>query len=308
MNEWEKLKREAQRYKEMYPVGTRLVLESMDDPYAPVAPGTRGTVRLVDDMGTIHMNWDNGRTLGLVPGEDSFRVLSPKELAEENKSVVEVIAEATQSCEDVNNRGNEWYVRLISADICDFLEELLDKHDLTIPSNDREGEEGEARIYGEVYSDLEDNVTDMLASLCVTVKENPDIIINENEIDVLKPISGKNELHIRAVAVKICDLFEDLLDEHDITIPSEDREGTEDEARIFGDVYYGLEGDIEEVLVALCEEIKAAPDIVINVEDYNGFVEEGVQKQNGVDDILVDATARCIRQNNAKGDMEITKE
>lgn len=61
-------------YKEMYPVGTRIELISMADDYA-VAPGTKGTVAHVDDMGTIHMKWDNGRTLGLIPGEDSFKVI-----------------------------------------------------------------------------------------------------------------------------------------------------------------------------------------------------------------------------------------
>ena len=45
MNEWERLNRQAERYKEMYPPGTRLELISMDDPYAPVPPGTRGTVQ-----------------------------------------------------------------------------------------------------------------------------------------------------------------------------------------------------------------------------------------------------------------------
>jgi hypothetical protein len=36
--------------KARYPIGTRLVLESdMNDPYAPIAAGTRGTVDYVDD-------------------------------------------------------------------------------------------------------------------------------------------------------------------------------------------------------------------------------------------------------------------
>jgi hypothetical protein len=59
--------------KATYPKGTRLQLISMSDPYTPVESGTKGTVRCVDDMGTIHMQWDNGRTLGLIYGEDSFR-------------------------------------------------------------------------------------------------------------------------------------------------------------------------------------------------------------------------------------------
>ena len=64
--------------KKQYPPGTRIRLNSMEDPYAPVAPGTEGEVDFVDDIGTIHMKWDNGRALGIVPGEDSFSVLPPK--------------------------------------------------------------------------------------------------------------------------------------------------------------------------------------------------------------------------------------
>ena len=58
-----------------YPPGTRVRLVAMTDPYAPVPAGTMGTVALVDDAGNIHMRWDNGQTLSLVPGEDRFRVV-----------------------------------------------------------------------------------------------------------------------------------------------------------------------------------------------------------------------------------------
>lgn len=63
----------ANMYREMYPKGTRIELISMEDPYAPIEPGTQGTVEFVDDMGQIHMRWDNGRTLALVPSEDNFK-------------------------------------------------------------------------------------------------------------------------------------------------------------------------------------------------------------------------------------------
>ena len=65
----------VQRMKEQYPAGTRIELDCMGDDPRPIAPGTRGTVRVVDDMGTVHCDFDNGRRLGLVPGEDSFHAI-----------------------------------------------------------------------------------------------------------------------------------------------------------------------------------------------------------------------------------------
>ena len=68
--------------RQTYPPGTRLVLDQMEDGQA-VAPGTRGTVAYVDDAGQLGMKWDNGRTLSLIPGVDSFRKLTEQELLEE---------------------------------------------------------------------------------------------------------------------------------------------------------------------------------------------------------------------------------
>lgn len=68
-----------------YPPGTRLELIEMGDDPRPVASGTRGTVKVVDDMGSIHMQWDNGRTLALIPDEDRFRKLTQAEIAQEQQ-------------------------------------------------------------------------------------------------------------------------------------------------------------------------------------------------------------------------------
>ena len=56
--------------KEYYTSGTRVMLIRMSDPYTNLRQGDRGTVTLVDDIGTIHVNWDCGSTLGVVFGED----------------------------------------------------------------------------------------------------------------------------------------------------------------------------------------------------------------------------------------------
>ena len=60
--------------KEQYPPGTRIRLNSMEDPQA-VPAGTEGTVLAVDDGGQLLMKWDNGRSLSLIPGVDSFQMI-----------------------------------------------------------------------------------------------------------------------------------------------------------------------------------------------------------------------------------------
>lgn len=64
--------KKIEQTKKQFPEGTRIELVKMEDEHA-VPAGTKGTVESVDDMGTIHMKWDNGRTLGLVPGVDKFK-------------------------------------------------------------------------------------------------------------------------------------------------------------------------------------------------------------------------------------------
>ena len=103
MSSFDRERLRIQRAKMLYPPGTRIVLGEMSDPYAPVPPGTRGTVKFVDDMGTIHPQWDNGGTLGLIYGEDSFRKLTQEELEEESQTAEE--AEETDESQDEGGMG-----------------------------------------------------------------------------------------------------------------------------------------------------------------------------------------------------------
>lgn len=63
--EWVEIIRKA------YPKGCTVVVDEMKDIQA-VPPGTKGRVTVVDDVGTIHVAWETGSSLGLVPGEDKF--------------------------------------------------------------------------------------------------------------------------------------------------------------------------------------------------------------------------------------------
>ena len=62
----------VEHVREEYPIGTRVILEQMDDPQAPPI-GTLGTVRGVDDTGSILVSWDNGSGLNVVYGVDRVK-------------------------------------------------------------------------------------------------------------------------------------------------------------------------------------------------------------------------------------------
>jgi len=62
----------VEQLKKQYPVGCRVELLKMDDLQAPPI-GTKGTVRFVDDIGSIGIAWDNGCGLSAAYGEDIVR-------------------------------------------------------------------------------------------------------------------------------------------------------------------------------------------------------------------------------------------
>ena len=58
--------------RERFPQGARVELLRMDDPQTPPI-GTRGTVRGVDDTGSIMVAWDSGGSLNVLFGVDECR-------------------------------------------------------------------------------------------------------------------------------------------------------------------------------------------------------------------------------------------
>ena len=66
---------QVERIRQQYPAGTRICCDNMTDDPHPIEPETLGTVRGVDDEGQVMVSWDNGRSLSLIPGVDSFHVV-----------------------------------------------------------------------------------------------------------------------------------------------------------------------------------------------------------------------------------------
>ena len=64
-----------EQLRKQYPKGTKIQLISMRDEKYPILPGTIGEVTHIDDMGSIHMKWQNGSSLALIPEVDSFKAV-----------------------------------------------------------------------------------------------------------------------------------------------------------------------------------------------------------------------------------------
>jgi len=56
-------------------IGDRVRLIKTTDPYTDLPSGEIGTVTFIDSFGTLHIDWDCGSRLGLVPDEDVWEIL-----------------------------------------------------------------------------------------------------------------------------------------------------------------------------------------------------------------------------------------
>ena len=75
---WYPNKERIEILKKLYPPGSRVELDRMDDWQAPPI-GTRGTVRGVDGIGSILVAWDNGSNLNVIYGEDLCHVVKEED-------------------------------------------------------------------------------------------------------------------------------------------------------------------------------------------------------------------------------------
>ena len=74
-------------------------------------------------------------------------------------------------------------------------------------------------------------------------------------------------IKLREYSVVIVELFEDILEAHNIDIPDEDRTGDESEARLYGMTYANLEDDVLSLLVDLVDKLKNNTSAEIDTEN-----------------------------------------
>ena len=89
--------------RQRYPDGTRICLDHMED-LCPVESGTYGTVQFVDDAGTLHCKFDDGRTLGVIPDVDQFYKIYPEQTQtdEQTEEITETETENIEESEEMN--------------------------------------------------------------------------------------------------------------------------------------------------------------------------------------------------------------
>lgn len=81
---------------EMAKKGMRIRMISMEDQNA-IDTDLEGTIENVDDLGTLHVKWDDGRMLGVIPGFDKYELLPPSEEQIDIDSFTELFDEASDS-------------------------------------------------------------------------------------------------------------------------------------------------------------------------------------------------------------------
>lgn len=63
-----------------YKIGQRIRAIKVEDPYTDIQLGATGTIAFVDDFDTLHVDWDDGHRLGIIPGIDEFEIIDNEEI------------------------------------------------------------------------------------------------------------------------------------------------------------------------------------------------------------------------------------
>ncbi len=67
--------KELAMLREKYPIGAMVQLIAMNDEQAPPV-GTIGEIQFVDDAGSVHIHWQNGSSLAVIPDVDVVEILT----------------------------------------------------------------------------------------------------------------------------------------------------------------------------------------------------------------------------------------
>ena len=71
-------------------------------------------------------------------------------------------------------------------------------------------------------------------------------------------------VYIRNETADILDMFDDVLTKHGIKVPSpeDDERGEDNDAALYGSVYYDLFDDLEYTLMHIVEQVRAGEEVI----------------------------------------------
>lgn len=126
----------------LLPKGTKIVLDRMANDPCPIPSGTIGTVDHIDDAGQIHCRWKTGSSLAVIPGVDRFHVFTEK----------------------ADSIDTKIYTHDTAAQIVELFDDVLCEHDIHVPSpeDDEQDPDDDEGLYGSTYSELLDDVENVL--------------------------------------------------------------------------------------------------------------------------------------------------
>lgn len=106
--------------------------------------------------------------------------------------------------------------------------------------------------YLKLIEDLESLENELRAEVMEGFEHSELETISES-LKLIKSLTMDGEIK-RTIAIKVLDVIEEMLEEKNITIPDEDREGENEEARLYGSTYYALEDKIVDILGEFIED------------------------------------------------------
>lgn len=170
--------------------GKRVELIFMDDKYTNLKPGDKGTISSIDDLGDIHVEWDNGSTLALVPEVDKWKILNDDE-----DDMLQEVKKKTKKDRKFDKVMGEWKKGTLHSH---------SKHGPKVKSQ----KQALAIAFDESRKDEqnESNNENKLQLSFLQEGKLKGVIVNENKFsnfvrkncDVKKYINEKNELNIDA--------------------------------------------------------------------------------------------------------------
>ena len=142
--------------KRQYPVGTRIRLNSLCNDEQDMPDGLCGTVIGVDDQPSLLMKWDNGRSLSLMPFDDSFTVIQNEQQSVLDEQLYEKVRREQEAFRDE-------LLALPPKEILDKAWEYLVREDILVAMEYNELDDVQAQALLEL--------PDTMSDLCGTIME-----------------------------------------------------------------------------------------------------------------------------------------